>query len=446
MWRALRVETIDRVATGHGFGFGGASVARESTAERGRSSPEGLYVSAQCCQVQSAQSISSPGRQILHSRAGTDGLSGIDLCVDAGWRGGWMEMLIREQEGAVGAGEDQEEDTALRIQTFLRAWMRGGDAGGVLDVGTRMERVGLRAERQSADVSLHENAIASPLASAFTPSPSAGTAAIGTAAAGVLACTRRVRERQIHTGRMGEETDVRTSCSGACSSSASSPRIGESAESDSEADSPNHSLALAVDACLPLAPHVALGELRELEREPAGDEYRLFWGSPHRLARTVILRAGGRRFVRGAGAHSGPGVGESEVEADKAEWEGEADGARCMTKGVVKETWKEKRSGRTPHQRGRSCLGARLGGPTLRPHGLMLTDNAQRERIGRGRRRTVSFGITCPPSQSTPHSTAEWREGRHTVSSVGADTGSRRRAGEACRAWRAHASNDVGTG
>ncbi|KAJ7443283.1 hypothetical protein FB451DRAFT_1190189 [Mycena latifolia] len=144
-----------------------------------------------------------------------------------------------------------------------------------------------------------------------------------------LRCGKTRSERQIH-GEWREETDVHTSATAiwrTSSSGASSLRIGESAESDADPDSPNHSLALAVDACLPLAPS---GRRRKEEREPDGEEYWL-WLSAYRLMRAaVIVSTGGRRLVRGAG------VGLQSILAVR------------------------------------------------RPLGLMLTDNARWERIGRG--------------------------------------------------------------
>ncbi|KAJ7442876.1 hypothetical protein FB451DRAFT_1413974 [Mycena latifolia] len=100
-----------------------------------------------------------------------------------------------------------------------------------------------------------QNAIPCPLAIA-SPSESVG----GGCARGVtvtpFACgVEKTRsERQIH-GDSREETDVRTSATAiwrTSSSGSSSLRIGEFVESDVE---PNYSLALAVDACFPLAPY-----------------------------------------------------------------------------------------------------------------------------------------------------------------------------------------------
>ncbi|KAJ7469504.1 hypothetical protein FB451DRAFT_1176739 [Mycena latifolia] len=163
-------------------------------------------------------------------------------------------------------------------------------------------------------------------------------------------------------------------------------------------------------------------------------------------------------LVRGAGALSCPGIGGSGgVEAYEAEYEGGAERTRRMTNGVrapsltvflpspasgceeeVKKKWERRRSGRTP--RFSFCVST---GPRAR-----TTHDGSAS--GAGRRRTVSFGITCPPSQSTLYSIAEGRERSRTVQYSrlplprGAGRGSRGREGEECRARRAHATKDGG--
>ncbi|KAJ7442842.1 hypothetical protein FB451DRAFT_1190358 [Mycena latifolia] len=149
----------------------------------------------------------------------------------------------------------------------------------------------------------------------------------------------KTRSERQTPGESREETDVRISATAiwrTSSSGASSLHIGESAESDAEPNSPNHSLALAVDACLSLAPYAlafayayaqrsplcadmqrsgSSGRRREEEREPAGDE------DSH--ARASSSMTGGRRLVRGVSAPSCPGVSESGGEEDvggEAEW------------------------------------------------------------------------------------------------------------------------------
>ncbi|KAJ7442863.1 hypothetical protein FB451DRAFT_1190377 [Mycena latifolia] len=71
------------------------------------------------------------------------------------------------------------------------------------------------------------------------------------------------------------------------------------------------------EGCFRLRRTMVFGRRRELEREPAGDEYRLRLGlSAKRLARAdVIVSTGGRRLVRGADALSRPGVGARSASA-----------------------------------------------------------------------------------------------------------------------------------